>query len=133
VGLAYIIIVDYCITSLTKQMLLNYKVQFVKSLSLNLFCLCSLKTVGMNLAGSLGSFPLVVHLDMVFREVLADCLCRMILMMRIFLLLWMMSIQIPDLGMLGLLSTLYLLEHSCTIIFLHSLTEFLCLVTQCVI
>jgi len=59
-----------------------------------------LETVGMNLAvaGSLVSSLLVVHHDSGSREVQADCLCRMILMMQIFLLLWMMLIQIPGQG-----------------------------------
>lgn len=52
----------------------------------------------MNLAGSLVSSLLVVHQDMVSQEVQADCPCRMILMMQIFLLLWMMFIQIHDQG-----------------------------------
>jgi len=62
-----------------------------------------LKTVGMNLAvaGSLVSSLLVVHHDSGSREVQADCLCRMILMMLIFLLLWMMLIQIPGQVVVG--------------------------------
>jgi hypothetical protein len=52
----------------------------------------------MNLAGSLVSSLLVVHHDLGSQEVQADCPCRMILMMRIFLLLWMMLIQIHDQG-----------------------------------
>ena len=57
----------------------------------------------MNLAvaGSLVSSLLVVHHDSGSREVQADCLCRMILMTHIFLLLWMMLIQIPGQGMFG--------------------------------
>uniref|UniRef100_A0A0A9HNT2 Uncharacterized protein n=1 Tax=Arundo donax TaxID=35708 RepID=A0A0A9HNT2_ARUDO len=58
-----------------------------------------LRTVGMNLGGSLASSLLVVHPDLGSQEVQADCLCRMIRMMRIFLLLWMMLIQIPDQGL----------------------------------